>query len=115
MHLLSDRLDEFGEQDGMVAFGAVATETERAAEDMALGAAALADEAVFAARAFVDGLRDQGALALQDPAQGGQLCGGALLGGCVAGVAQAEGLLPARRGAIARASRRQRPGTDGAA
>jgi hypothetical protein len=49
--------EEFGQQQGFIAVAAGPAEAERAAEELAVWAAALADEALLAARALVDGVR----------------------------------------------------------
>jgi hypothetical protein len=61
-HLLSDDVDQ---QQRRVALRAVATEPDGAVEAIAFGATALADEALTAARAFVDGLRHDGSALLE--------------------------------------------------
>ncbi|MBI3973242.1 MAG: hypothetical protein HY332_18360 [Chloroflexi bacterium] len=85
----------------MVAVRALASGPKRAAEDVTLGAALFADEARLAAGAFVDGVGEQRARALEGTAQGRQIRVGGLRGRPGERVAQAEGVLPARRGAIA--------------
>jgi len=61
-HLLSEQIDQ---QQGCVAFGAVAAQADGTIKEMAIWAAALADEAFAAARALVDGLRHHRAATLE--------------------------------------------------
>jgi hypothetical protein len=53
-HLLSEQVDE---QQGCVALRAVTAQADGTIKEMAIWAAALADEALTAALAFVDGVR----------------------------------------------------------
>ena len=61
-HLLSEQIDQ---QQGRVAFRAVTAQADGAAKEIAVWAAALADEALTAALAFVDGVRHDRAAALE--------------------------------------------------
>ena len=61
-HLLSEEIDQ---QQGCVAFRAVTAQADGPAEQIALWAAPLADEAFTAALALVDGLRHHRAAALE--------------------------------------------------
>ena len=58
MHLLE--IKQFGEGDEIVAARAGTAEPEATAEDVAVGAALLAEESGFARRALVDGASDEG-------------------------------------------------------
>ena len=57
MHLLKAK--QLGEGDGIVAVGAETTQSKAAAEDVAVGAALLTEEAGVAGRARIDGLSDE--------------------------------------------------------
>ena len=61
-HLLSEQIDQ---HHGRVAFRAVTAQADGAAEQIAGWAATLADEALAAALAFVDGVRHYCAAALE--------------------------------------------------
>ena len=61
-HLLSEQIDQ---QQGCVALRAVTAQSDGTSKEMALWAAALADEALTAALAFVDGVRHYCAAALE--------------------------------------------------
>jgi hypothetical protein len=61
-HLLSHQIDQ---QQGCVAFRAVTAQADGAAEQIALWAAALADEPFTATLAFVNGLRHHRAATLE--------------------------------------------------
>jgi hypothetical protein len=61
-HLLSKQIDQ---QQGCVAFGALTAQADGPIKEMAIWAAALADEAFAAARALVDGLRRHRAATLE--------------------------------------------------
>ena len=69
-HLLSEQIDQ---QQGRVAFRAVTAQADGAAKEIAVWAAALADEAFAAARALVDGLRHYRATTLEVLAQALQI------------------------------------------
>jgi hypothetical protein len=57
LHLL--KAEQFGDGDRIVAVWARAAEAEASAEDVAVGAALLAEEPGLAGRALVDGARDE--------------------------------------------------------
>ena len=61
-HLLSEQIDQV---QGCVALRAVTAQADGTSKEMAIWAAALADEALTAALAFVDGVRDDCAAALE--------------------------------------------------
>ena len=61
-HLLSEQIDQ---QQGCVALRAVTAQSDGTSKEMALWAATLADEALAAALAFVDGVRHYCAAALE--------------------------------------------------
>jgi hypothetical protein len=69
-HLLAEQIDQ---QHGCVAFRAVTAQTDGTIKEMAIWAAALADEAFAAVRALVDGLRHDSAAALQFLAEASQI------------------------------------------
>ena len=61
-HLLSEQIDQ---HQGCVALRAVTAKSDGTSKEMAIWAAALADEAFAAARALVDGLRRHRAATLE--------------------------------------------------
>jgi len=92
-HLLSEQIDQ---QQRRVAFRAVATQANGAGKEMALWAAALADEALAAAGTLVDSPRYHRAPTLELLSEALQVWWAGLM-------TQAEGLLLVGSRAIARA------------
>ena len=82
-HLLSEQIDQ---QQGCVAFGAVAAQADGATEEIALWAATLADEAFTTTRALVHRLRRHCPATLE-------LLAEALQVGRAGAVTEAEGML----------------------
>ncbi len=68
MHLL--KAEQIGEGDGVVAVWAGTAEAEATAEDVAVRAALLAEEARLAGRAFIDGADDERAARAEGGRQG---------------------------------------------
>ena len=98
------RGQDVGEEDGLVAVRAGAAEAEATAEDVAVWAALLAEEACLAARAFVDGVGDEG---LSAPGRGGPI---GEIGQNVSRATEPVGALLAGVGAVAGAGRNVRSG-----
>jgi hypothetical protein len=61
-HLLSEEIDQ---EQRRVAFGAMTTQADSTAKQVAVGAAALADELIAATGAFVHGVRDHHSASLE--------------------------------------------------
>src|SRR3954452_6157763 len=87
-------VEDLGDEDEVIAARARTTEAEPTAEEVAVWAAALAEEASLAGRALIDGVSDEG---LTPPEVSGH---GVEHGWGEAGVAQAVGVLLAGIGAV---------------
>jgi hypothetical protein len=95
-------VDQFDQEEDMVAFRALTAHTEGSAEKLTRGTPPFAKEALLTAGAFVDGVRQEQPLALELRA------GDAHILGSLPSTTQSESELFAGRRAIRRATARER-------